>query len=387
MNDTMTENHRTESSRDRIANYIRGKIHSKEFAPGDKLPTTRELAQAASVSGHTVRLAMSRLEDEGLVYSARGSGTFVCEEAVIENGDDTNLKSVAIMGVLSDDQELPDRYRYETSAGYMEQLEADGLIAQLFPNYYRKLPAAQLTKTMIKMGCCGVIWSGPTEAERKKIEEIIAARMPVVITYRADVTDWLPMVAADFVYGGYKAGCYLKSKGCRRVFAIGYDICSNHHPNTMQSGLPNGLINGLSEGLGLDILDNENISRDIISGYEKSSSEMIFHILNNLEPEMGVVFSNSYHFRNFLRDFGSVAKQILASIPFVIIGNTTIIRKISPFAQEMNFPVIGDPFEEIARVAVQKLVNIAGGKLENTKTLLKPYFEMFWDIEAAKGND
>lgn len=383
----IAENHKIESSRDRIANYIRQKIHSKEFGSGEQLPTTRELAQAASVSGHTVRLAMSRLEDEGLVYSARGSGTFVCEQIAVEPSDNEAPKSIAIMGILNDDQELPDRYRYETSAGYMEESEADGLIAQVFPNIYRKLPAEKLVKTLIQMGCCGVIWSSPTDGERKTIEKIIATEMPVVITYRADVTDWLPMVAADFVYGGYKAGSYFKSEGCKKVFTIGYETKSNHKPNTMQDGLPNNLITGLSEGLGLDFFDNENISRSILSGYDKSTSEKILHMLKKLESQSGVVFCNAYHFRNFLRDFGFEAKQILASIPFVIIGNTTIIRKISPFAQEMNFPVIGDPFEEIAKVAVQKLVNIAGGKLENTKTLLKPYFEMFWDIEAAKGND
>ncbi len=388
MNDLMVEQTDiVESSRSRIANYIRGKILSNEFKPGEQLPTTRELAQAAKVSGHTVRLAMTRLEDEGLVYSARGSGTFVSPQSTIDSNHDTALKAIAIMGALSDDELLPDRYRFETNAGYMKEAENCGLIAQVFPNLYRKLPAVKLLEVIRATGCGGIIWSSPTGDERQNVEKTIESGMPVVVTYRADVTDWLPMVAADFVYGGYQAGSYLKSKGCGKVFVLGYTVNSKNKPMTMSDGLPNGLISGLSEGLGVDVFDRGKINREIIAGYDRAASVKILEILSTVRPGEGVIFSNAYNFRNLLRDFSTEAKQLLASIPFVIIGNTTILRKISPFAQDIDFPVIGDPFEEIARIAIQKLVSVADGKLENTKTLLKPYFEMFWNIGAAKGDD
>lgn len=373
-----------ESSRDRIAGFIRSKIRSNEFKPGQQLPTTRELAQAARVSGHTVRLAMTRLEDEGLVYSARGSGTYVTSR---ETGGHVKVKAIAIMGVLSDDELLPDRYRYESNAGYMKEAESNGLIAQVFPNLYRKLPAVKLVEILRGTGCGGILWSSPTDDERETVEKTIAAGMPVVVTYRADVTDWLPMIAADFVYGGYKAGSYLRAKGCKRVLVMGYNVNSRNKPLTMSEGLPNGLLAGVSEGLGLDILEPGKISREIISGYDRQASVRMLDILRSAEAGDGVIFSNAYNFRNLLRDFGTQAKEILETIPFVIIANTTIIRKICPFVQGIDFPVIGDPFEEIAKVAIQKLVSVADGKLENTKTLLKPYFEMFWDIGAAKGDD
>ena len=56
------------------------RIASGEYAPGDKLPSVRDMAMEAGVNPNTMQRALSELERRGLVYSERTSGRFVTKE-------------------------------------------------------------------------------------------------------------------------------------------------------------------------------------------------------------------------------------------------------------------------------------------------------------------
>ncbi|MHB8057631.1 MAG: FadR/GntR family transcriptional regulator [Desulfuromonadaceae bacterium] len=60
-----------------IADQIRTSILAGEFAPGDKLPPERELAEMFGVSRPSVREALNVLASSGLVMSYQGGGTVV----------------------------------------------------------------------------------------------------------------------------------------------------------------------------------------------------------------------------------------------------------------------------------------------------------------------
>jgi GntR family transcriptional repressor for pyruvate dehydrogenase complex len=60
-----------------ISDQIRSSILSGEFAPGDKLPPERELAEMFGVSRPSVREALNMLAAAGLVESYQGGGTVV----------------------------------------------------------------------------------------------------------------------------------------------------------------------------------------------------------------------------------------------------------------------------------------------------------------------
>ncbi|MFR9777950.1 winged helix-turn-helix domain-containing protein [Micromonospora sp. MS34] len=65
------------SDRQRIAQDIRDKIASGEYAPGDKLPSLRELIAHYGVSAEPVRSALLILQAEGLVEGHQGKGIYV----------------------------------------------------------------------------------------------------------------------------------------------------------------------------------------------------------------------------------------------------------------------------------------------------------------------
>jgi DNA-binding transcriptional regulator YhcF (GntR family) len=60
-----------------LAWALRTRIGDGRFAPGQRLPGLREVAEEIGVNVNTVRTVYQRLEQEGLIDSHQGSGTFV----------------------------------------------------------------------------------------------------------------------------------------------------------------------------------------------------------------------------------------------------------------------------------------------------------------------
>jgi len=67
-----------------LAGRIRAAVGAGRLGAGDRLPSVRELAEAAGVNVNTARAVYARLESEGLVRSEQGRGTFVAPKP----GDD-----------------------------------------------------------------------------------------------------------------------------------------------------------------------------------------------------------------------------------------------------------------------------------------------------------
>ncbi|MFJ2875472.1 MULTISPECIES: GntR family transcriptional regulator [unclassified Streptomyces] len=62
---------------ERIAADIRDKIERRVLAPGSRLPGVPQLQKEHGIAYQTAREVYGLLEDEGLVFSRRGKGTFV----------------------------------------------------------------------------------------------------------------------------------------------------------------------------------------------------------------------------------------------------------------------------------------------------------------------
>jgi GntR family transcriptional regulator len=62
-----------------LAEDVRSRIMSGEFAPGERLPSEADLVRCYEVSRVTVRTALRTLEAQGLVDVRHGSGSFVSD--------------------------------------------------------------------------------------------------------------------------------------------------------------------------------------------------------------------------------------------------------------------------------------------------------------------
>ena len=67
------------SKTDALISAITKLIRSGEYAPGDKLPSGREMCERYDVSMMVVRMAVERLRAAGLVTTTPGSGIYVAD--------------------------------------------------------------------------------------------------------------------------------------------------------------------------------------------------------------------------------------------------------------------------------------------------------------------
>ena len=65
-----------------IQQVLASEIQEQRFSPGSKLPTEHTLAARFAVNRHTVRRALSELENQGLVVIEQGRGAFVTSRMV-----------------------------------------------------------------------------------------------------------------------------------------------------------------------------------------------------------------------------------------------------------------------------------------------------------------
>lgn len=68
-----------------IEKYLREKISSKEYKPGDLIPSECELAEMFDVSRMTARKAVEHLVASDKVYRVKGKGSIVSEKKLIKN--------------------------------------------------------------------------------------------------------------------------------------------------------------------------------------------------------------------------------------------------------------------------------------------------------------
>ncbi len=82
-----------------VKNHIIDEIESGRLKIGEKLPTERELSQKLKVSRNTISAAYNLLEQEGVLISYQGRGTFVAEEGKTWKQHTTKNKIVRLIDI------------------------------------------------------------------------------------------------------------------------------------------------------------------------------------------------------------------------------------------------------------------------------------------------
>lgn len=65
-----------------IADYVCEKILLKEWAPGERIPSVRELAVQLEVNPNTVMRAYEFLQQQEIIFNQRGIGFFAASSAI-----------------------------------------------------------------------------------------------------------------------------------------------------------------------------------------------------------------------------------------------------------------------------------------------------------------
>ncbi len=103
-----------------IAEFICERILLKQWAVGDKIPSVRELAVQLEVNPNTVARTVEFLQQKDIIFTKRGMGYFVSDEAVekvlafkkddfLQNDLPLFFKNIQLLGI--DFEELRGRFR------------------------------------------------------------------------------------------------------------------------------------------------------------------------------------------------------------------------------------------------------------------------------------
>ena len=143
-----------------VASVMRRRIETKQWHPGEKIPTLVELEREFQVARVTVRQAVDILRDEGLLRSQQGRGTFAAEKSadrhwfklattwdvLIESIKHNVVKRIkvdnaALLPTLRDGEgELADRYVFQRSVQYKDA-EPYGIVnLHLANTLYKRAP-------------------------------------------------------------------------------------------------------------------------------------------------------------------------------------------------------------------------------------------------------
>ena len=76
---------------EQIMDELRKMIISGVFAPDEKLPSVRELAQQLAINPNTIQRAYRELELSGYIYSVAGKGNFAAGRHEVDEGRKTAL--------------------------------------------------------------------------------------------------------------------------------------------------------------------------------------------------------------------------------------------------------------------------------------------------------
>ena len=115
-----------------IMNRVRDAIAAGELAPGDRVPSVREMAADFEVNPNTMQRALNELEREGLLVSERTAGRFVTRDAAriadlkrkaAEEAADAFRREMAALGFT--DGEMIDFFRERYPVGYQNERDME----------------------------------------------------------------------------------------------------------------------------------------------------------------------------------------------------------------------------------------------------------------------
>ena len=196
-----------------LHNQLRRLIVSGRWHDGERIPTETQLARHLDISRTTVRIALQRLEVEGMIKRAAGRGTFVTWQPQ----DQSNSRSIGylthsfhneIHSLLLNSAQTELR-----SAGYQV----------IFSNAADLADETAILQQLLEEGVAGlIIWASANPAEETLVtlREYRARRIPIVFIDRILDGIEADYVASDNFAGAYDVVSHLIDLGHRHIVQL-----------------------------------------------------------------------------------------------------------------------------------------------------------------------
>ncbi len=199
-----------------LAEDLKGMILEGKVQAGEKLPSENKLAERYKISRHTVRKALSILENEGYIYAEHGKGTF-CSELVRHT---KNSRNIAVVTTYLSDYIFP-----RVIQGIDEVLTDSGYSILLKSTRNSRKAEARCLEELLQKDIEGLIIE-PSKSDIfckhiSLFERLEQYGVPYVFIQGcfAQMKD-RPQVQMDDCQGGYLLASHLIATGHQRILGV-----------------------------------------------------------------------------------------------------------------------------------------------------------------------
>lgn len=206
-----------------IIDWIEGRIGSGALHEGDRLETEAELVERFGYSRQTVRQALTKLEQDGVISRVQGSGSYVQRSNVPAKAGAADALLTGSVTIVSS---YTDEYIFPKILQAMEKVlrEAGFSSRIMFTNNERETERQILMGLLRSEGREPLIIEPVTSAlpnlNKELYEKLLERGTPIIFfnTYYPDLQ--IPHVSLDDFGAGKTATDYLISLGHRKIGAI-----------------------------------------------------------------------------------------------------------------------------------------------------------------------
>lgn len=212
-----------------LHNQLRGFIVSGRWQFGERIPTEMQLAHHLDISRTTVRIALQRLEVEGLIKRAAGRGTFVVYQPQDRGANRT-------IGYLTCSFHNEIHTNILNSA--QTELRAAGYQV-IFSNSRDRDDEARILRQLLDDEVAGLmLWANavPTDATLAILGEYERRAIPIVFMDRPVQAVSADCVSSDNFGGAYDLVCHLIALGHRHIVPLMPNIDDLHPVNERLRG-------------------------------------------------------------------------------------------------------------------------------------------------------
>ncbi len=195
--------------KDLVYEKLQSAIRSGIYAPGTKLPKELDFARELGVSFITLRAALGRLEEDGLIVRIPSKGTFVSESPA-EPPKSVNGRILLAIPDFGGDPAAENLFNRNLILGAVKQGYLSGYeILACLP---------ESVDTLLAEGTAGVIWDRPLPSEYNRISALARRGVPQVTVNRH--IDGIPAVGCNYPAAIRQAMRQLRSIGHKYVALI-----------------------------------------------------------------------------------------------------------------------------------------------------------------------
>ena len=299
-------------------------IVSGIYAPGEKLPSVRELAVEAGVNPNTVQRALSELERDGLVFSQRTAGRFVTEnENMIANAK-LRIADERVGEFL---HSITKNYGAKTALDSIDlTIEPGRIVGLLGPNGSGKTTLIKLANGLLTPTSGEILIAGKAPCRATK----------AIVSYLPDrntLPGWMTIAQALDYYGDFYSDF---RRGVAEAMLMNLGLDRTQKIKTLSKGMreKTQLILTMSREAKLYLLDEP------IGGVDPATRDYILRtIIGNYSEDAAVIIST-----HLIAD----VEQILDEVVFLREGQVMLHESVETIRDEKGKSV-DELFREVFR--------------------------------------